>query len=316
MHSTLPYRNLLTAASLCLLSLTVSQAQTAANTAASPVAAAASNTPAGATKLPEEASNLAPQLVASEVSLLREQVRVMKEYHSSLLDTVYWALGGAFGLLLFISGINWWSNFSIYDKDRQRLREEVMGMLKEFEAKSAASLTSSQAAVDQALDAKLEGFSARLSADMNQVRSAIDTVRPELEEKITWLQKQTTETTKQTLRLQAKVARTNAELRLVEEEVWDAQGTFSNILITQGQGLSAAVESGDESLVEIVLNRMKGTVQTKFINADRKLNPDIPKLVERRLLEAEDIKPIQVAEVRDLLSKVKLALPEAKSSDA
>lgn len=57
--------------------------------------------------------------------ILEAQLQVTKDYHSSLLDTVYWALAGVFVILGLLLGFGWLANFRIYARDKDALRKQV-----------------------------------------------------------------------------------------------------------------------------------------------------------------------------------------------
>ena len=68
-----------------------------------------------------------PELVSAkqQVKLLEAQLAVFKDHQSSLLATVYWALGGVFVLVGLLSGFTWLANFKIYERDRDAIRSEL-----------------------------------------------------------------------------------------------------------------------------------------------------------------------------------------------
>lgn len=80
---------------------------------------------------PDQTKDL-PELVAAkeQIRQLQTQVQVMKDYHGSLLDTVYWALGGVFVVVSLILGFGWFANFKVYERDKQTLREELDAQVK------------------------------------------------------------------------------------------------------------------------------------------------------------------------------------------
>ncbi len=57
--------------------------------------------------------------------ILEAQLQTTKDYHSSLLDTVYWALAGLFVVVGLLLGFGWFANFRIYERDKDVLRKEL-----------------------------------------------------------------------------------------------------------------------------------------------------------------------------------------------
>lgn len=65
-----------------------------------------------------EATNL-------QIEVLKAQVEVMKSYQDKFLSTVYWSLGGVFGIVILLVGYNWFTNFKNQEKDIQTLKNYV-----------------------------------------------------------------------------------------------------------------------------------------------------------------------------------------------
>lgn len=65
------------------------------------------------------------QAAKQQVKILESQLQVMKDYQSSLLDTVYWALGGVFLIVGLLLGFGWFSNFRIYERDKETLKADL-----------------------------------------------------------------------------------------------------------------------------------------------------------------------------------------------
>lgn len=67
----------------------------------------------------------------TQVLLLKQQVEATKAYQESLLATVYWALGGVFGIALLLVGFGWFANFKVYERDKRALKSELLGSINE-----------------------------------------------------------------------------------------------------------------------------------------------------------------------------------------
>jgi len=61
----------------------------------------------------------------AEVTALRAQLQVMRDYDQRLLATVYWSLGGILTLAGLLVGLGWYANFRVYERDRASLAREV-----------------------------------------------------------------------------------------------------------------------------------------------------------------------------------------------
>lgn len=60
-----------------------------------------------------------------ELDLLRAQLAANKEFNGSILDTVYWALGGTFVLAGLLLGFGWLANFKVYERDKSAMKAEL-----------------------------------------------------------------------------------------------------------------------------------------------------------------------------------------------
>lgn len=63
------------------------------------------------------------QSQAATEKALRDQLEVTREYDQRLLSTVYWSLSGVFLLVVLVGGINWFTNYRLYERERESLRE-------------------------------------------------------------------------------------------------------------------------------------------------------------------------------------------------
>lgn len=61
-----------------------------------------------------------------QVKVLEAQLETIRQFQSSVLDTIYWALGGVFLLLGVIVGVGWWSNFKVYERDKESMRDALL----------------------------------------------------------------------------------------------------------------------------------------------------------------------------------------------
>lgn len=69
-----------------------------------------------------EAANL-------QIEVLKAQVEVMKSYQDKFLSTVYWSLGTVAALVVFLAGINWFTNNRNLEKEAQLQKETIQNEL-------------------------------------------------------------------------------------------------------------------------------------------------------------------------------------------
>lgn len=95
----------------------------------------------------EKAEVLSEELrdAKQQIKLLETQIELMKEYQGSLLDTVYWALGGVFLIVGLLLGFGWFSNFRIYERDKETLKADLELVVRskgdELEKKTSSQFT-------------------------------------------------------------------------------------------------------------------------------------------------------------------------------
>jgi len=74
------------------------------------------------------AGALPPDTTQTEVSanaVLRSQIETMQRYDDRLLNVVYWSMSGVFLLVVLVGGINWFTNYRLYEEEKDALRETI-----------------------------------------------------------------------------------------------------------------------------------------------------------------------------------------------
>lgn len=67
----------------------------------------------------------------TQIEVLKAQVEVMKSYQDNFLTTVYWSLGGVFGIVILLVGYNWFTNFKNQEKEIHSLKIIIENEIKE-----------------------------------------------------------------------------------------------------------------------------------------------------------------------------------------
>lgn len=111
---------------------------------------------------------------AQRVALLEAQLQTMRDYHSSLLDTVYFALAGVFLLASLLVGFGWFANFKVYERDKLALRAELEAIVVkasgELKAEAAIAATAAGKDVQAGMSSASQAISETLHKQVDGVR--------------------------------------------------------------------------------------------------------------------------------------------------
>lgn len=114
------------------------------------------------------------QSAPAKLEVLQAQLQTMKEYHGSLLDTVYWAMGGVFLIAGTLIGFGWFANFKVYERDKSSLRADLEAHLRERILDLEKSLHDSAATSEKALLAKLDSLVKEVRVELNTNTASVE----------------------------------------------------------------------------------------------------------------------------------------------
>jgi hypothetical protein len=217
---------------LCIVGLAVpTVAQSPSITPTPEAVPSASYTPEGSSSQAEP---------DSETAALRAQLELMRQYDERLLQTVYWALGTAFGLVVFVAGVGWYVNFRLYERDKEALRSELR----------------------LELDTRVESISASLKEEVKEAQTSLDDAMKQTGRNLDEQAKrhgkeiektalQAGEATAQELggqlkELQAEIIEVRYEMSMRDAEKWAQQGVRINELRKYMDACSLAVQLTEE----------------------------------------------------------------------
>jgi hypothetical protein len=244
------------------------------------------------------------QTDSSELVQLKAQNAELREFHSSLLDTVYWALSTVVTFTALLAGFSWFSNFKLYEADKHKLKEELTARVQEAFTIVESKLSAHDVEVSKLVDSKLEAETVRAARDIDLLRSEVSKGEETLSKALAQAQLSLDKVLTTSEVHKKKISESEAMLRQVEEHVWDMKGVPANILVTQSQGIRAAIAADDRYYVSNVLTRMKGTLSTNMSALE--MGKETRDLVETTLSEAAKIDPTSASEVLELLGKVRI----------
>lgn len=249
--------------------------------------------------------------IDTDILVLRTQNDLIQSYQSSILSTVYWALGVALSLAFFLAGYGWWTNHKLFEVEKERIQDQLNSKINELETKLALRLETNRSELEKAVDAKGEAQLSRLLSEMGEVRSNIsdlNTGANSLSEKLRksseLFVKRIGETDSKIVALAADL---EVELRFVEEYVWEARGVPANILRAQCSGIEQALINKSIPYINMTLLRMKSTIQNYFLDKAGSIEKSQYDEIYTLLTNIGKTKGVQVGEIFEALGKLKVA---------
>lgn len=270
-------------------------------------------------KTKQPAPHLSTSLVSSDVKMdatlsskeqiaaLREQNTIIRDYQGSLLSTVYWALGGVFAMAALLTGFSWWTNNKIYELDKSRFREEVTSQIKEMESRVSLQLEASRTEFLRLVESRIDANNTKFTSDMSEIKKNIETVKSDIEKSISAVRMEV-DTVGNELK-ETKVALSDSEwdLRSVESYVWELKGVPSNILLTQAQGVEAAIKSKNKWRIENTIEAMKKTISEEIIPKNYTMRKDVIDMIRKKVEKADSYNSIALSELSELFQKIKVS---------
>jgi hypothetical protein len=118
------------------------------------------------TAVPVASPSLTP--LSSSDDFLRGQLTSLNSMHDSLISTVHWALGIAFGIAILLVTYNWLVTGRNIARDKEALRQELKGMFQTAEAQSHERLSEQFEKNRAAMATSLEKSTQTALADLEQ----------------------------------------------------------------------------------------------------------------------------------------------------
>lgn len=242
----------------------------------------------------------------SELLLIKEQNRLIKEFQSSQQTTVYWALGGIFSFVLILTGLSILTNFKLYDQDKERLRAEFEGKINAYKVQFDLQVEEYKRESDKSSDQKNQVLQDRFLLQLSETRKLSEDIRSELISDIKSTDSNIKKLETNLTGVNRKLAEAEADLRDVEVLVWDLKEIPGNMLITYSQGLTAAIQASNKSRVSHILSQIVNTLEKKYCKPGLDMSFKANHWLTESLNEANDLDPSGVAEVRDTLAKINI----------
>lgn len=279
---------------------------------------------------------------ASELLALQEQNKLIKQYQSSLLDTVYWALTLVGAVAALLVGGSWLVNFRMYESDKDRLREQFASKVNEIVAQADSKISSSRADIQSHVQGLLGSHADRQSTELLAIRSELAALQGELQSQLNVLSGRMTKDTgelrgelaaaiakladlgavaqanvKETQdlarrmndipgkldRLDKRVHSSEAETKLLAAYFWDSRNILMNALMARTQGLEYAVKAGEQWRTEFMI---KGIIESlvKLSESGAPIDDWSRENVTDAIKEAAALVPEKAKEALEALSKI------------
>lgn len=247
-----------------------------------------------------------------ELKVQEKQIAAIKEYHSSLLDTVYWALSTVATVAALLVGFGWFANFKFHESEKQRLKDELDGRIKEALASIDSRLSAHEVQMLNAVDTRLDSHFTRVARDIDIARADAVGMYERMTTTIEEMKSQLTALELGKKRSEIADSEMEVALRDVEVHVWELKGIPINMLITQKQGLAAAIKANSKFSVQFALDGMANTITNSILPAKKNISAKMLKQICDAVDSAAAIDPVKAASVKALLEQVQVK-PEAES---
>lgn len=244
------------------------------------------------------------QPLSPEISLLREQNKILLDHQANLLTVVTWSLGTLVTVAALLVGFGWWTNFKFYETDKLRLREELESKVIDLQSKAKLEATAVMLAHERALDDRLDSKLSLFRTEVSEMKSSINLAIESVENQVRGIKVDILKVGNSLILAHKGVANAESELREVEEKIWQIRDVPMNILYTQFQGIRAAMTAENEPQIRVVLDRMADTLETHFIQKGVGMDQEQFDSVHGRLKTLEETHPIIATELLRKLESI------------
>lgn len=130
---------------------------------------------------------------SQEIAILKAEVAAAQTFRTDTLSTIYWSLSTVAGVVLLLVGFSWWSNFKVYERDKQLLMDEMAArnttQMASLNSKVTAALAEERGRMEKKaseereyLHEKVKLLQGMISELAGQHRSDLETLRAERSE--------------------------------------------------------------------------------------------------------------------------------------
>ncbi|WP_143512603.1 hypothetical protein [Vreelandella utahensis] len=213
--------------------------------------------------------------------IMAQKIVTMQDYHSSLITTVYWALGTITTIFIILIGISWLTNFKFYENDKAQIQERIESRLEEH---------------SQSIDARLHKHRSEMSNDIHEHEEKIN---EKFENHHSSVQENSSEISRLRRQMQFERTKTTA----LEAQLWEVKGVPQNVALTYAEAVQAAIEGEIQPFIERNLEKLEE--QVLAMQKDESwLTPSIVRLIRDHLQGAEDYYPVKTSNVWSIIDNI------------
>ena len=161
-----------------------------------------------------------------EVLILKAQLEQMKFYDQRLLSTVYWSLGAVITLAILIAGFSWFTNFRLYERDKDSLRRELSLEIDKFRSDVKVLFSEQKSSLSNSLE--------------NLVAEKFQEEFTDLDSKLD--------------RLKTELTRNQINTNLLEAKLWATKGVYTNAMKVYMSTLEEAIRKDQSLYYSSILN--------------------------------------------------------------
>lgn len=206
-----------------LITTTTTKAQSVSTPSPLTPTPTATTTPTPTAKTPPPANE---KSTTDEVAILKAQLEQMKFYDQKLLSTVYWSLGAVITLTILIAGFSWFTNFRLYERDKESLRREMSLEIDKFRSDVKVLFSEQKSSLSNSLENLV---TEKFQEGFTDIDSKLD-------------------------RLKTELTRNQINTNLLEAKIWTTKGVYKNAMTVYMSTLEEATRKDQSQYYSSILN--------------------------------------------------------------
>lgn len=255
-----------------------------------------------------------PKEIETKLAELEYKTKMMAEFHSSILDTVYWALGLTATVCVLLIGYGWVTNFKMRDEDKKAISDEMSENIQNISLVVDGKLDASKLEVYKAVDSKYTQQRDEIFKYMEEVKQeavksfagiqAVSSLINEQDKKVVEIAANLGE---RFVLLDKKISTLEYSLRAVEVKLWDTRGVPGNVVLTLAQSISASIDADHEPFMNLSISEIKEAITDNFIRKNETLLASTVQIIKNTIKPLEKKRPVEYSEIISLIDQIKLS---------